>query len=200
MIYILQIKLLFLLYSPKGISRGAVRGQRWLENEVESQNSAISQSIVFGKQASTNMMRGQNKDTDISHANASVFAQQEQQRGKTSVEKNLNTTNLTKAVIQRREKVDMMMQETAENKLEEILKVVTDIKKEMEDLQEHNKCKNDKKALLVEKLASDIDKNENYFESDSFVVSFNKGRPVCDLSELGLEYNDVGEFYICLIP
>ena len=63
----------------------------------------------------------------------------------------------------------------------------------MKDLQEHNKYKNDKKALLVEKLASDIDKNENYFESDSFVVSLNKGRSVCDLSELGLEYNDKGE-------
>ena len=139
----------------QGISGGTVTGKRRVENEVGSHNSAISRSVVFGEEASAKMMRGQNKDdTDMSHANASVFAQQEQQQVRTSVEKNLNTT---KAVIQRRENVNMVMQGTAEtktveNKLDEILNVVTDIKKEMKNLREHsehNKDKNDKKALLV---------------------------------------------------
>ena len=46
-------------------------------------------------------------------------------------------------------------------------------------------------------MTSDIDKNEKYFESDSFVVSLNKARSVRDLSELGLEYNYEGEFFFC---
>ena len=66
--------------------------------------------------------------------------------------------------------------------------------KSLREHSEHNKDKNDKKALLVEKLTSDIEKNEKYFESDSFVVSLNKARSVLDLSELGLEYNYEGEF------
>ena len=54
-------------------------GKRCLENKVESHNSTISQPVAYGKEASTKrkMARGQNKDTHISDANASVFAQQE---------------------------------------------------------------------------------------------------------------------------
>ena len=77
------------------------------------------------------------------------------------------------------------------------MNLVTDTKRDMKDLREQKKNKNDKKVLLVEKLTSDIDKNEKYFESDSFVVSLNKARSVSDLSALRLEYNDEGEFFFC---